>query len=177
MEQVKPINNSFCSPVSRSKGVDLSDDLIVVTELVDFVEKGPSGEDSDFVIFKKPIEVERYHHNKVMAERAKGASLKEIIAQCERTGDYSTLTQRKVIFGDGFITPTKLGDALDLAENGAKVLDSMSAEERQKYLGLAKMSKEELSAYIQSEVQKQIDVSKSVKVEEKNVEVVKEEKK
>lgn len=173
MEQVRPINNSFCSPVSRSKGVDHSNDLIVVTELVDFVEKGPSGDASDFVIYKKPIEVERYHHNKVMAERAKGASLKEIIAQCERSGDYSTLSQRKVIFGDGFITPNKLGDALDLAEKGAKVLDSMTAEEREKYLGLSKMSKEELSAYIQTEVKKQVEASKSSGVKAE----VKEEKK
>ena len=146
------VRNSFVSPVSRSAGVDLSADEIIVTELIDFVEKGPSGEASDFVIYKKPIEVERYHHNKVMANRAKGASLKEIIAQCDKTGDYSTLTQRKVVFGDEFLTPKTLGDAFDLAEKGAQVLDSMSVEERDRLLELSKMSKSEFDAYIQDQV-------------------------
>lgn len=165
------VRNSFISPVSRSSGIDLSDDVIVVTELVDFVEKGPSGEASDFVIYKKPVEVERYHHNKVMAERAKGASLKEIIAQCEKTGDFSTLSQRKVVFGDDFVTPRSLADALDLAEQGAKVLDSMSVEERDRLLELSKMSKSEFDSYIQEQVdraiQKQKGSSEPVKSEEK----------
>lgn len=159
----KLVINSFVSPESRDpKGVDLSNDLVKVFQLVDEVQIGPSGDKHDFVLKKKPVKVDEYHLNKVIAERVKGQDLKSIIARCEQTGDYSTLSQRKVIFGDGVLTPKSIGDAKEAAEKGAEFLDTLSKEDIKKFYDLSKGSKEDLEAYIQKCVDERLAAIKPV---------------
>lgn len=166
---MESILNCFISPVSRDLvGRDLSDDLIIVTEFVDHVEVGPSGDSTDFVIKKKPVKVDEYHLNKEIAERAKGNDLKSIVARCEKTGDLSELNSRKVVFGDGVLTPRTLGDAFEKAEEGASYMDGLSKEEMQHIYDLSKMSKSELDAYIKQRVDEQIAAQNVEKVGEKD---------
>lgn len=160
MEQTKLINNSFTSPLEFKPGVDLSDDNVEVFELVDHYEAGASGNATDFVVIKKPVKVDSYHHNKVIAQRAKGASLKEIVAMCERTGDTSVLNSRKPIYADTTLIPSTLGDALEKGIETRAFLASMSDDEINETIKLSKMSKSELEAYIANEVNKQLAASK-----------------
>ena len=125
MDQMKLINNSFASPLEFKPGVDLSDDKVEVFELVDHFEAGASGNATDFVVIKKPVKVDSYHLNKVIAQRAKGASLKEIVAMCERTGDTSSLNARKPIYADSTLIPSTLGDALDKGSETRAFLSSL----------------------------------------------------
>lgn len=167
-KETKLVTNSFMSPISRSKGVDLSDDLVEVFEFVDEVVLGPSGEKTDFVLTKKPHKVESYHLNKVIEQRAKGNSLKDLVARAEATGDFSTLTQRKVVFGDGFITPSNLSDAFDKAKKGEVYIDSLSKEQIEETIALSKMSKEELHKHIDKLVDEKLAAMKGVKEDVNN---------
>lgn len=146
--------NSFVSPVSRSKGSDYSDDLVEVYELREFVKHGPSGEPEDFTIEKKPVKVDSYHLNKVLEERSKGCSLKEIIAKCERTGDYSPLVgSTEPVYGDLTKQPANLSDALQEGVKTAAYIDSLTEDQKAEYMRVAKMGKEEFDSYIQSLVE------------------------
>lgn len=147
-KNIQLIKNSFVSPVSRSDGVDYSDDLVEVYELVDHVEIGPSGEATDFVVKKIPVLTDSYHHNKVIAERVKGTSLKEIIATIQKTGDDSILNSRPVSYGDGTLIPNTLSDACDLAEQGRQILEGASEEEVKKAIEISKMSNDEFNDYV-----------------------------
>lgn len=145
------VTNSFVSPVSRSNGVDLSDDLVEVYELREFVHHGPSGEPEDFTIEKKPVKVDSYHLNKVIAERCKGCSLKEIVAKCEKTGDYSPLLGAcEQVYSDLTKQPQNLSDALQQGVKTAAYIDSLTDEQRAEYMRLSKMSEKEFDSYIQS---------------------------
>lgn len=157
MDQVKLIKNSFVSPVQSCEGVDFSNDLIEVYELMDHVIPGPSGEDTDFVVVKKPVLVDSYHLNKVIAERSKGNSLKEIVAQCERTGDMSALSSNKHVYFDSTILPMNLSDALEKGKESEAYLDSLSNEEKENLISLSKMSKGEFDAYINDIVKAQLE--------------------
>lgn len=164
MEQI--LHNSFFSPESRSDGVDFSDDVVHVFELRDFVNKGPSGDDSDFVIEKKPVEVDCYHLNKVVAVRCKGNDLKSIISRVQQTGDLSLLNQRDVVYGDAFTMPDNLSDALQKGVETSEFIDHLKdSGELDKTMDLAKMSKEELDAYIKSQVDAQLKSAEVQKVE------------
>ena len=158
MEKAKLIN-SFSIPVIDCEGCDYSDDLVEVYELVDVVHKGPSGEPSDFTIEKEAVLVDKYHLNKVLQERAKGADLKSIIARCEKTGDLSALNARSVVYGDGFVTPSSLGEALDKAKEGEKYLDSLSQSEIERLIYLSKLPKADFDSYIESLAKKSEPVS------------------
>lgn len=168
MEVIKR-NNPFFSPVSRSEGVDYSDDLVIEYQYVDFAEMGPSGEKSDFVIEKKEVEVNRYHLNKVIQERCKGCSLAEIIARCDQSGDYSILNSREVSYGDGTEIPQTLSDACDKAARGASLLESVSKDDLELGAKLSKMSSEEFNAYIKDLVDKKYGSPQAENVENKEV--------
>lgn len=155
-------NSFIISPSLSTKGRDLSDDIVEVYELKDFVVKGASGEDSDFTIEKRPVMVDKYHLNKVVEERCKGCDLKSIIARVENTGDLSLLNKKKVVYGDAFKQPDNLSDALQIGVETSNFLDSLSEKEKEEYMKLAKMPKDEYEAYIKSleEARKSNDVKK-----------------
>lgn len=144
------VTNSFCSPVSRSEGVDFSDDFVEVYELREFVKHGPSGEPEDFTIEKKPVLVDSYHLNKVVEERSKGCSFKEIIAKCERTGDYSPLVGSEGVYADVTKQPRSLSDALQEGVRTAAYIDSLSDDQKAEYIRISKMNQSEFDAYIES---------------------------
>lgn len=145
------VTNSFICPVSRSKGVDYSNDLVEVYELREFVHNGPTGESEDFTIEKKPVKVDSYHLNKVIAERSKGCSLKEIVAKCEKTGDYSPLVgSSEPVYADLTKQPRNLSDALQEGVKTAAYIDSLTEDQRAEYMRLSKMSEKEFDSYIQS---------------------------
>lgn len=155
-------NSFIISPSLSTKGRDLSDDVVDVYELKDFVISGASGEDSDFTIEKRPVLVDKYHLNKVVEERCKGCDLKSIIARVEKTGDLSLLNQKKAVYGDAFKQPDNLSDALQIGVETSNFLDSLSEKEKEEYMKLAKMPKDEYEAYIKSleEARKSNDVKK-----------------
>lgn len=166
------ITNSFVSPVSRSKGSDYSDDLVEVYELREFVKHGPSGEPEDFTIEKKPVKVDSYHLNKVLEERSKGCSIKEIVAKCERTGDFSPLIgSSEPVYGDLTKQPSNLSDALQEGVNTAAYIDSLSEDQKAEYLRVAKMNQEEFDSYIHS-----LEEARKSKESDSNIEEKGEEK-
>lgn len=149
MEKTKLIKNSFTSPVIDNPIYrDLSDDVVHEYELHDFIEQGSSGEKDDFVIEKRPIEVDCYHLNKVIKERAKGCDLKSIIARIKQTGDTTLLNQREVIYADGTKQPLNLSDALEEGRRTSEYLDSLSDNEKKEIMSIAKMSDDEFKTYI-----------------------------
>lgn len=156
------IRNSFFSPESRSKGTDYSNDLVEVFELQEIVIKGPNfdNDPSDFVIDKRPVKVDSYHHNKVVAERCKGQDLESIISKLQRTGDVSLINQKEVIYGDDTIRPHTLGEALEKKVLSEIFLDSLSEEKKSELLKVSKMSKDELDAYIKKIVDERIGKAK-----------------
>jgi len=169
MEQVK-LKNCFCSPIAVNLiKSDFSDDVVHQFELKDFVERGPSGEDGDFVVTKKPVEVDCYHLNKVIAERAKGTDLKSIISRVQMTGDVSLLNAREPIYGDASIYPESRGDALEEGKRTEEILDKMSEQERDYYLELSKMSDEEFTAHLKKLAEER---SKASEVKTEQVEEV-----
>lgn len=150
MEKTKLIKNSFTSPVVENPIYrDLSDDTVHEYELHDFIERGPSGDEEDFVIEKKPIEVDCYHLNKVIKERSKGCDLKSIIAHIKQTGDMALLNQREVIYADGTKQPSTLSDALEEGRKTSEYLDSLSDEKKKELMNLAKMSDAEFKVYVE----------------------------
>lgn len=157
------IKNSFFSPVSRSKGTDYSNDLVEVYELQEIVIKGPNfdNDPSDFVIDKRPVKVDSYHHNKVVAERCKGQDLESIISKLQRTGDISLINQKEVVYGDDTIRPHTLGEALEKKVQSETFLDSLSEEKKSELMKISKMSKDELDVYIQKIVDERIGKVKS----------------
>lgn len=167
---MEKVLNSFVSPASRSKGTDHSADLVEVYELQDQVENGPSGDPSDFVVHKVPVLVESYHLSKVLQERAKGADLKSIIARCERTGDFSVLQQKEAVYGDAYAQPVSLSDALEEGVKTSQFIDSLSAEERERYIKLAKMNESEFADYISKLYEQKKAASEALKSEEKGQE-------
>lgn len=154
-------NNPFFSPVINHPGKDFSDDKVEVYELRDFVEKGPSGSDDDFVVIKKPVLVDSYHLNKVVAERCKGCDLKSILARVQATGDISLLNQREVVYGDAFSMPGNMSDALQQGVETSEYLDSLSDEEKNKRIALSKLDQEGFEKYIQGLVDKKIAAVKA----------------
>ena len=146
--------NRFCSPESRSKGIDHSDDTMESYQLIDAYIAGPTKEDTDFVTFKKPKLVENWKQNKRVAAEAKGMDLKSIIQRVQKTGDASLLTPREVVYGDEELVPKSKSDQLQLAKDTEKYLDSLSATEKEKLIKLSKMSKDEYALYLKSEYEK-----------------------
>ena len=134
--------NAFMCPAVEVLMNDFSNDEIIVSELVDKVEKGASGEDTDFITYKAPKLVEKHHHRKVIAERCKGQDLKSILVRVDRTGDISLINQKHPVYGDATKQPQTLGDALEKAKESAAFLDSLSASEKERILKLAKDPKE-----------------------------------
>lgn len=146
--------NSFCSPESRSKGIDHSDDTMETYELIDAYIPGPTKEDTDFVTFKKPKLVDKWKQNKRVAAQSKGMDLKSIIARVQKTGDASILVPREVVYGDEELVPKSKSDQLQLAKDTESYLDSLSASEKERLIRLSKMSKDEYTAYLQSEYER-----------------------
>lgn len=132
------ITNCFTCSVVKPIKRSFKDDEIVCTELIDKYEKGPTGSDDDFVVYKAPKIVDKYHHRKVIQERCKGQDLKSILARVDKTGDISLLNQRKPVYGDGTIQPQTLSDALEKGAESAAFLDNLSAADKEKYIKLAK---------------------------------------
>lgn len=158
----KRINSPFVSPVISHVGLDFSNDLQEVYELKDHVIPGPSGEDTDFLVEKKPVMTDSYHLNKVILERAKGCDLKSIIARCERNDDFSELCSRNVVYGDAYSQPQNLSDACEEGVRTAHFLDSLTAEEKEKFIKLAKLSKSELDSYIAEASKKKEELNQEV---------------
>jgi hypothetical protein len=147
MEKIK---NCFYSPVTNFVGRDLSDDLVIETEYVDKVIMGPSGEPTDFVVEKVPVETNRYHLGKVIQQRAKGCDLESIVARCNKTGDMSLLNAREVSYGDSTLIPDNASDMYQKGIETSEYLDSLSKEEKELYIKLAKMDEKELKSYLDS---------------------------
>ena len=154
MRENEIVKNSFCSPVSRSVGTDHSDDKMSSFELIEAYIPGPTKEDTDFVTFKKPKLVESWHQNKRVREEAKGMDLKSIIGRFQKTGDISLIHPREAVYGDETLFPASRADQLQRAKETEKYLDSLSAAEKEKFINLAKMTKDEFKAYIAEEVKK-----------------------
>ena len=129
--------NAFKCPLVEVVKQDFSDDTIVVTELVDKVEKGPSGEDTDFITFKAPKVTDTYHHRKAVAERCRGQDLKSTLIRLDRTGDISILNQKTPVYGDGYTTPSTLSEALEKGKESAAFIDSLTDSEREKFMKMA----------------------------------------
>lgn len=129
--------NAFMCPLVEVVKQDFSDDKIVVTELVDKVEKGPSGEDTDFITYKAPKITDTYHHRKAVAERCRGQDLKSTLIRLDRTGDISVLNQRTPLYGDGYTTPSTLSEALEKGKESASFIDSLTDSEREKVMKMA----------------------------------------
>lgn len=154
MKEIEKVKNSFSSPVSRSNGTDYSDDKMSSFELVEAYIAGPTKEDTDFVTFKKPKLVESWHQNKRVREEAKGMDLKSVIGRFQKTGDISLLQPREAVYGDESLFPASRSDQLQKAKETERYLDSLSAADKEKFINLAKLTKDEFRAYIAQEVAK-----------------------
>lgn len=153
-------NNSFCSPESRSVGTDHSNSNVRVYELVSHYEAGPSKKSSDFRVFKKQECTEEYDSLKRIAAETKGNDLKSIIARCQKTQDFSILERAsEAVYGDEALIPDNLSDQMQRGVDTSAYLDSLSAEEKEKYIRLSKMNESEFNAYIQSLVDAKIAAS------------------
>ena len=158
--------NSFCSPESRSAGLDFSDDTMESYQLIDAYIPGPTKDDTDFVTFKKPKLIDKWKQNKRVAAESKGMDLKSIIARVQKTGDASILSPREVVYGDERLVPKSKSDQMQQAINTEKFLDSLSASKKEELIRVSKLSKEEYAAYLKSEFQKLYPTRKEEKKKE-----------
>lgn len=123
--------------------------------------------DNEFVIYHKPVCVERINLDKQIAKEAIGTDLKSLIAQVLRTGDSTILNQREGSYVDITGYPENTIDAMNNLVRGNSILGELPDDlKSMKLEDLINMSDEDIGSFVKEKISKAVEAAKPAKTED-----------